>query len=217
MLAITILLFSFCFPSQAAQKPPADIVQKLLPNPNNPSSVVLPKPAERADDIKLLKEAQRDASGFRAQQLSFVLAALNVDYERNRDYLIWVLRGCDVPEIKNGCDENTGQYLVYLLHGHRDVLAPLLDAATKDYNAVASEGLGSFFAGFAANSPDDFLAAVRSFPVAGQKRACSFAGSGDGGGMALEDLKKVRAHWGTMNDEVAQRCLRAIEGAHKVQ
>jgi hypothetical protein len=125
MLPTVLFLLSLCFPSQAAQNPPGDIVQKLLPSPNNPSSVVLPKPSERANDIKLLKDARREASGFRAQQLPFLLAVLNVDYERNRDYLLWVLRGCDVPEIKNGCDENTGEYLLYLLqHGHPEILAP---------------------------------------------------------------------------------------------
>jgi hypothetical protein len=206
-----------CCPSQAPQQPVQDIVQKLLPQPYNTASLKLPKPSEREDAIKQLKKAQRTAYEARAQQIAFLLAVLDVDYQRNRDYLIWVLKGCDVPEIKNGCDEMTGGYLVFLLQqGHREILAPLLDASVKDYNAAGSESLGAFFSQLVARSPDEFLDAVRSFPPSTQKKICSFAGSGDGGGMEPSDLKRVRAHLGGMHDdEVARRCLLQIEHANK--
>lgn len=190
-------------------------MQKLIPQ-ESIASLKLPKPSEREDVIKQLKEAQRTAHGPRAQKIAFLLAVLNVDYDRNRDYLLWVLRGCDVPEIKNGCDDMTGEYLIYLLrHGHREILAPLLDAAIEDYNAAGSEGLGGFFSEFVAASPAEFLDAVRSFPAATQRKMCSFAGSGDGGGMRPSDLRKVQASLGAMHDEVARRCLLQIENANK--
>ena len=43
--------------------------------------------------------------------MAFLLAVLDVNYEQNRDYLIWVLKGCGVPEIKHGCDDMTGEFL----------------------------------------------------------------------------------------------------------
>jgi hypothetical protein len=174
------------------------------------------RPSERADAAKRLKEARRTAYGSHAQQIAFLLAVLNVDYPRDRDYLLWALRGCDVPEIRNGCDELTGSYLVDLFqHGHREILAPLLNAAIKDYNAAGSEILGGFFSELVASSPEEFLDGVRSFPVPTQKKMCYFAGLGDGGGMGPSDLKELRARLGAMHDEVAQRCLLQIESANK--
>jgi hypothetical protein len=212
---VCIIILSVYSVSQTAPKSAQDIVEKLLPE-GNISRLEVPKVSERQDAIKQLQEAKRTARGERVQQIAFLLGVLNVDYSRNRDYLLWVLRGCDVPEIKNGCNDMTGEYLVYLFrHGHPEILAPLLDASVKSYNAAGAEGLGAFFAELIAKSPNKFLDAVRSFQILTQKKMCYFAGSGDGGGMAPSDLKKVRERLSAMNDEVARRCLYQVEQANR--
>jgi hypothetical protein len=187
----------------------------LLPD-GNIRQLVMPRPSDRERVIHQLRAAQATAQGVRAQEVAFLLAVLGADYERNRDYLLWVMKGCEVSEIKHGCNDMTGDYLISLYeHGHPEILAPLLSSSVKDYNAAGSEGLGGFFSELVAKSPNDFLDAVRSFPASTQRKMCYFAGLADGSGMAPADLRKVRKQLGTMNDEIARRCLRQIEQANK--
>ena len=44
-----------------------------------------------------------------AQQVAFILAALNVEYDRNRDYLFHAFSGCNYTQIRYGCDYMTGR------------------------------------------------------------------------------------------------------------
>ena len=192
-----------------------DIVGTLLPD-GAPGRLVLPKPTERPRVIRQLRALQAATPGDRPQQVAFLLAALGADYERNRDFLLWALKGCEDPKITHGCDAFTGQYLSYLYeHGHHEILAPLLASGVKSNAAESKEYLGAFFSELVAKSPNEFLDAVRHFPVPTQKKMCSFAGYGDGSGMAEADLRKARKQLGAMNDEVARRCLRQIEAANK--
>ena len=109
----------------------------------------------------------------------------------------------------------TGEFLAYLYeHGHSEVLKPLMKDGSS-YDAAGSEFVGDFLSKLVAKSPDDFLGAVRSFPVPTQKIICYFAGSADGGGMAVSDLQKARKALAPMTDDVAGRCLREIEHANK--
>lgn len=182
----------------------------------NPRRLVMPKPSEGARVIHQLRVAQTTARGDQAQQVAFLLAVFGSDYQRNRDYLLWVLKGCEVPEIKHGCNDMTGEYLFYLYEqGHPDILAPLLNSSVKSHSAAGAESLGELFADLVVKSPKDFLGAVRLFPPSTQRKMCYFAGTAGDGGMAPADLKKVRKQLGAMNDETAQRCLREIEEANK--
>ena len=85
----------------------------MLPD-GNIRQLVLPKPSEREPVIRQLKAAQATAEGGRAQEVAFLLAVLGADYERHRDYLLWVMKGCEVPEMKHGCNDMTGDYLIFL-------------------------------------------------------------------------------------------------------
>jgi len=201
--------------SQAAFGQTQDVVRALLPD-GAVRRLVIPKPSEKEKIIHQLKAAQATAQGERAQQVAFLLAVLGGDYDRNRDYLLWVMKGCEVPEIKHGCSDMTGDYLIYLYqHGHPEILPPLLSSSVNDYNAAGSESLGMFFSQLVVNSPKDFLDALRSFPASTQRRMCSMAGVAGGGGMTPADLGKARSQLGKMNDEVPRRCLQDIEQANK--
>jgi hypothetical protein len=216
-ILVCILVISACSFAQTVSRGGEDVVATLLPD-GSVRAFVVPNPSEKARVIKQLKEAKHAARGQRTQQIAFLLAALDVDYQQNRDYLLWVLSGCDVAEIKNGCNDMTAEYLAYLFeHGHPEILTPLLEAGIKSYNAAGSEFLGGFFSDLIAKSPDEFLRAVRTFPPATQGRMCYLAGTADGGGMAPDNLKKVREELGSMKDQVARRCLRKIEDANKLQ
>jgi hypothetical protein len=212
---IAIAFFSLTAFSQTARSQTPDIVKTLLPD-GDPARLVMPKPSERPQVIRQLRAARVGAEGSYAQQAAFLLAVFGADYERSRDYLLWAMKGCDVIQVTRGCDDMTGEYLIYLYeHGHPEILAPLLRAGIDDYNAAGSEGLGGFFADLVVKSPSDFLAAIRPFPPSTQNRICTFAGYSDGGGLAPQDLRKLRIRMGRMDDQVARRCLRQIEAANK--
>ena len=109
----------------------------------------------------------------------------------------------------------TGEFLAYLYeHGHSEVLTSLMKYGNS-YNAAGSEFVGTFLSETVAKSPDNFLDAVRSFPVPTQKKICYFAGLADGGGMAPANLRLVRKVLAARPDDVTARCLREIENANK--
>jgi hypothetical protein len=190
------------------------VVEKLMPD-GGPHPILLPKPEQRASVIRQLQRMQNDAHHPEAQQVAFLLAVLGVNYERNRDYLIWVLRGCSVPEVTHGCDDMTGDFLAYLYeHGHSEVLAPLMKYGNS-YNAAGSEFVGAFLSETVAKSPNNFLDALRTFSVPMQRKICYFAGLADGGGMAPADLRKARKALIARPGDVAGRCLREIDDANK--
>ena len=192
------------------------VVDQLLPN-GNPHSLSLPKPAARNGVIKRLKAIQNDPKKPQAQQVAFLLAVLDVDYEHNRDFLLRVFKGCDSVVIQRGCDDMTGEYLAYLYeHGHAELLKPLMVDGAKSYNAAGSEFVGDFLSHIVARSTNDFISAIRSLAVPEQKKVCQFAGSADGGGMNAKDLANARKMLKAMNDPVATRCLREIERANSL-
>jgi len=211
---VILALLSACALGQTAQsQQPPDVVEELMPG-GRPDGLVLPKPDEREGVIKQLKNVQAGNPGPRAQRAAFLLATMGVNYERSRDYLLWVFKGCTVPDIARGCDDMTGDYLANLYsHGHSEILRPLLQDGVNSYSASGAEFLGDFFSHLVAKSPGDFLEAVRSFPVETQKKMCFFAGSADGGGMAPADLKRARDQL-RGKGVVARRCLEAIERAN---
>src|ERR1035438_3290453 len=135
--------------------PQQDIVKRLLPDGGVPKELQV-RPEHRDSIIRKLKLAQgatHDAQ--RAQQVAFLLAALDAEYDHNRDYLLHVLSGCNYPEIRRGCDEMTGFYLIYLYeHGHQEILAPLLRTSIDSCHAAGSEGMGSYFGDLVLKSPN---------------------------------------------------------------
>jgi hypothetical protein len=212
-IAVRILLI--CALSQSATSRAQNVVRTMLPD-GNIRRLVMSKPSDRERIIQQLRAVQATAQEGRAQEVAFLLAVLGSDCERNRDYLLWVMKGCEVSEIKHGCNDMTGDYLIYLYKtGHTEILAPLLSSSANNYNAAGSESLGSFMSEVVVKSPEDFLDAIRSFPPSKQERVCSLAGTAEGGGMALTDLRSAQKELGTMNDEIARRCLRQIERANK--
>jgi hypothetical protein len=213
---VLVLISAFPLLAQSGQgKPQQDIVEKLMPNGGWPTDLPV-KPAQRDSIIKKLKVAQGTARAQRAQKVAFLLAALNVEYDRNRDYLFHVLSGCNYPEIRYNCDESTGYYLIQLYeHGHQGILAPLLKTSLGSCHAAGAEGLGGYFGDLVLKSPEKFLEAVNTFPVPTQKKICGFAGESDGGGLGAEGLAQARKKLRAIGSEVALRCLKEIEIANK--
>lgn len=193
----------------------SDIVDRLLPDGEVPKDLRI-RPDQRRGVIRELKAAQATAHGQRAQQVAFLLAALHVEYARNRDYLLHILSGCNHPQPRYGCDYLTGQYLIFLCeHGHGEILTPLLKTGIDGYNAAGTEALGAYFGEMVQRFPEGFLQAVSTMRISDQKRACEFAGAGDGGGLGAEGLAQARRNFRRIGGAVARRCLVEIELANK--
>ncbi len=192
-----------------------DIVAKLLPD-GNPRRLMSLNPAEKIDAVKRLRSAQERATGKRSQEVAFLLAVFDSDYEKNRDYLVHVLSGCTSPSIKFGCNEDVGAFLIALYErGHGDVLEPLMLLGKDSYSASLAEMLGSFYSDVLSNNPIDFLETIRRFKPETQRRLCELSAAGDGSGMAAKDLQRVRRQLKATGGELALTCLRAVEAANK--
>ena len=192
-----------------------DVVQTLLPN-DQPIQFPRVLPEQRSLVVERLLRDQRRATGDRAQQIAFLLAALGVHYIQNRDYLIHVLRGCDTPSIRYSCSDVTGEFLMLLYkHGHHDLLEPLILIGSGSYNSSLSEGLGVFYGEVLIRHPAEFLSAIRGASLKKQDDACYLAGLADGGGLSPNDLKRARTVLSAVRGELAHRCLHEVESANK--
>jgi hypothetical protein len=212
-LTLALSLMMAVSPAQESN----DIVAKLLPD-HNPLHLAKVTVTERSKTIEQLKEAQKHATGTRSQQIAFLLATLDSDYEKNLDYLIHVLHGCTTPSVKWDCDENTGDFLIALYRrGHKEVLKPLMLVGKDSYNAMLAELLGDFYSNVIAEHPTEFLDTIRPLTAKAQKRLCSLSGAGDGSGMAPKNLRQVRRELRSLGDDVALTCLRAIDTANKAE
>jgi hypothetical protein len=180
---------------------PEDILRELAPDNVPPPKLTL-KPAARARAIRLLAAAKRDETGWHRQLAIYLLATLGYGYERNRDELLRVWH-------KDG-DDGTMELLIRLYgQGHEEFLQPLL-FGYNGYNAATSEGLGTFYGDLLARNPNDFLAALTTFPVRKQMSLCTAAGEADGGGMNPKTERKVLANLKAIGGELAERCARGV-------
>jgi hypothetical protein len=214
----------------AAPSPPAagDVVEELLPE-KGPIAAPQLTPVEKARVVPRLVAAQRGATGKRAQRIAFLLAMLGSEPEQNRDVLVAALRGCGGrpsarpdaqpgsqpgtrpgPRPRQPCDEDTARFVILLYRdGYDELLDPLIAAGKRSGGALA-DVLGAFYYEAVSQTPDEFLAAIRTFDPEVQNRLCALAGKGSGSapaGQADELHRRLAAILG----ELPRRCLHRIE------
>ncbi|HEY4934215.1 MAG TPA: hypothetical protein VII23_21835 [Terriglobales bacterium] len=215
LLVVAVLLIRLTAFAQTQIPASGDIVQNLIVY-GATVRVAKIDPAERAHTIKQLQAEQKRAKGKRTQEVAFLLASLGSDYEANRDYLVNVLRGCNSPRIKNGCDEDTAGFLIGLYRaGRKDVLKPLMIAGTGSYDGALAEMLGDFYANVLTTNATEFVDTIRPLPAARQNELCSEAGETDGSGMSPKTLAQVRKGLKAINDDLALRCLKQVNAANR--
>jgi hypothetical protein len=148
-----------------------DIFEALVPGDAIPARLNL-TPAKRTHAIKALIAARSSAGEDKRQEIAYLLATLGYEYQRNRDELLEVLKGCSHEIPTSGCDDMTGDYLMKLYsQGHKELLRPLL-AAYPTWNATLQEGLGGFMGDRMAADTREFLGLVSTFPPKSQHRMC---------------------------------------------
>jgi len=197
---------------QQTAAPQSDIVKILMTEGVSLRKVPVGN-VPKDEAINRLNEQKKNASGKRLQEISFLLAVLGSDYEKNRDYLLALLNNCTT--VRGICDEDPGAYLVNLYRrGHNELLPSLLDAGRTRHAALA-ELLGSFYSSVITQTPNAFITAIKTRPQPEQKTLCYMASAGDGSGMPPADVAKVGKALRRSADKAAKDCLAQVEQANK--
>jgi hypothetical protein len=149
---------------------------------------------DRCTVIRVLKEAERNASGDREVSIAFLLSVLRYDYETNRLKLLSAVSDCrrqDYPRQPN-CAYFVSDYLIELARrGDLSFIAPLFGVSGISDGAF-SESLGVFYSDILNEHPNEFVEALTLLSTESQDRVCEMTGAEDGGGMSSERLRAVK-------------------------
>ena len=149
---------------------------------------------EREEVIRVLKEARSDAKGARALGFTFLLAALNDDYDANKSKLMDALSECrrlSYPDVGQ-CADFISSYLMDLGRmGDASVLKPLFDISDLADGGFA-QALDGFYSDMLKLQPRQFLLALAPYPRRAQVGFCYDAAMEDGGGMDETRLREVK-------------------------
>jgi len=171
-----------------------EILATLFPNNGTWADSSQLEKYDRCTVIRVLKEAERNASGDREVSIAFLLSVLRYDYETNRLKLLSAVSDCrrqDYPRQPN-CAYFVSDYLIELARrGDLSFIAPLFgvsDLSDGDF----SESLGVFYSDTLNEHPNEFVEALTLLSTASQDRVCEMTGAEDGGGMSSERLRAVK-------------------------
>jgi len=195
-----------------------EILRVLIPN-GTWGDVTQVDRFDRAEEIRVLKEAQVEAKNERAISIAFLLAALGNDYEANRKKLLDALKECANKPEEGECTYFVADYLMELCRkGDFSLFRPLFDVSKKADGAFA-ESLSSFYSDMLYEQPEQFLRALSPYPKNKQRDLCSSAGVEDGSGMAKERFRNIRESLNDISDislrPVARTCLLGLETGYR--
>jgi hypothetical protein len=166
--------------------------------------------------IDRLRKDQPAARGERAMDDAYALAVLQVDYKKNRDYLLDLLGVCLAkpnlpPPLEDVCDSNAGlvDYLANLYwRGDSELLTPLMNAA--DSSSYVMDPVGTFYAELLDRRSADALHVIAGLPVQKQIATCEQAGHDD---LSLDPPKMERVEKQLRADggAAALRCMQTLE------
>ena len=159
----------------------------------------------------LLKE-QPHALPDRTRDIAYMLAVFNVDYRKNRDYLLSSLNNClsrpkDSPE-NDVCDSDLFSFVANLYwRGDSGLMEPLLQIAESRKDVIGS--IGTFYADLLDRQDGTALAVMRELPDAKQQLVCSLADEDD---LTFDPPKKMRIKslLDDAKDTTASRCSSAL-------
>lgn len=159
-----------------------------------------------------LQKEQPNALNGRQRDIAYVLAVLNVNYEKNRDYLLSTLNSClgrprESPE-DDVCDGDLLKFVTNLYwRGDDSLLYPLLQIADRRRDVL--DDLDIFYADLLRGRGSATLTAIGQLPVDKQLIVC---------GLAADDLRfpsqgrdRVTALLQKKGSQEAIECLRVIK------
>lgn len=169
-----------------------EILNTLIPNGTWADATKL-ESFERAEVIRVLQEAKRDARGDRARTVTFLLAALKEDYPANKSKLLDELTECRRLSYPSAgeCADLVSDYLMELARrGDGSLLKPLFDISDLADGGFA-ESLGDFYSEMLEEQAEQFLLALKPYSRQTQWEFCHRAAIADGSGMDEERFHNV--------------------------
>lgn len=169
-------------------------------------------PTALADD---LRKEQLNALPDRARDIAYVLAVFNVEYQKNRDYLLSSLQSClsrpkGSPE-NAVCDSDLLGFIANLYwRGDSELLAPLLQVAESRRDVIGD--IGTFYADLLDRRGAIALNAMRELSDAKQQLVCRLADEDD---LSINSPKRQRiiTFLQGANAEAASQCLRGFSNS----
>jgi hypothetical protein len=160
-----------------------------------------------------LLQEQPTASGEAARDTAYTLAVFNVEYQKNREYLLNFLTSCTSgPEIypqPDGCDDKLLDELTNLYwRGDDGLLDPLLES--DPHKEVLLE-ISYFYVALLDRRPEAILKELQLLPIEKQGTVCNLAGNEFSVGNPQFD--RITQHLRSAEGKAAQQCLREMQKA----
>jgi hypothetical protein len=175
---------------------------------------------DRVEAAHALIDAQSDAHEAQALGIVFLLAALDYDYESNKEKLLHALDHCgrkSYPE-DGQCYYLVADYLIVLgRRGDASLLGPLFNVSGQADGAFA-QYLGGFYSDMLFERPEQFIQALEIRVKDEQRDLCFHAGGYMDRGQlrdVRQSLKRMAARSDVSRAPVARICLSAAEAGHK--
>jgi hypothetical protein len=171
-----------------------------------------PQPNPPTELTDKLRSEQLKALPGRARDIAYVLAVFNVEYQKNRDYLLSSLISClsrpkESPE--NGvCDSDLLSFAANLYwRGDSELLVPLLQVAESRRDVIGS--IGTFYSDLLDRRGAIALNAMRELPDVKQQLVCKLADEDD---LSVDSPKRQRimAFLRGSKAEAVSQCLRGF-------
>jgi hypothetical protein len=159
-------------------------------------------------------EEQPNATAEGARDIAYALAVYKSNYEKNRDYLLGLLRSCvarpkESPE-DEVCDEELLDYVINLWRGDATLLRPLLEMADTRRDVLGD--IGTFYADLLDRQPSAAAYGLRALDPQNQQVVCELAGDSLGD---VPQRAKIEKSLRTSGDGVAIGCLRWFQVGHE--
>jgi len=179
------------------------VVESVISHADPPTNVV-----------DRLRREQSGAQGEKAMNIAYELAVFNVEYDKNRDYLLSLQDVClsspDKSPLEYICDDTKlHKFLVNLYwRGDSGLLGMLLQNA--DSRAYVVEESGYFYGDMLDRRTTVFLQSLSGLPVEKQMTVCRLAGKDD---LSMDSPKEERVakQLKAIGGDLATRCLQEIE------
>lgn len=160
-----------------------------------------------------LQKEQPNASPERLRDISYVLAVLNVEYHKNRDYLLSTLQSCFVKSNQfsedDSCDADLVKFVTNLYwRGDSALLEPLLQLQIPDSRPDLSGPIGSFYGDLLHARGGVLLSAMKELPAEKQQLVCRLAKSDSS--LNVSEWERIEAFLQAAKQAAAVRCLSAL-------
>jgi hypothetical protein len=169
------------------------------------------QPDPPADLSNTLRKEQQDASPERLRDIAYVLAVFDVDYQKNRDYLLSSLNHClskpkESPE-DGVCDDDLLRFVANLYwRGDAALLVPLLQIAESRRDVIGD--IGTFYTDLLDRRGVNALSAMGELTDEKQELVCKLAD--DDLRINSPKRERIKAFHRETRGAVAIHCLKAL-------